>query len=163
MRAATSASAACGPNWGSGTPNRTNGRRGRTRAPSGQVVGPGGVLARDQRRVLGRYIAEMLGERVARLWPRAVAVRVVGRPHDVPQAGPMPLGDPGEVLDEGGMSLAVPIGARLLLDGRLGPETVLVEGLVHALDEVGNPADAALDEHEVERRVALEEDRKSVV
>src|SRR5438067_11477303 len=105
MRAATSASAACGPNWGSGTPNRTNGRRARPPPSSVQVVEPGGVLARDQPPVLGLYIADMLGERVARLWPPAVPVRVVGRSHDVPHAGPMPLGIPALFRDAGGMSL----------------------------------------------------------
>src|SRR5206468_3224336 len=143
MRTATSAPAACGPNCGSGTPNRTNGRRGRPPPPSVQVVEPGRVVARDQPSLVVRDITEVLGQRVARLGPRAVAVRVVGRPHDVPEPRAMALRDPGEVLDEGRVSLPVPVEARLLLDDRLGPEAVLVEGLIHALDEVGDPADAA--------------------
>src|SRR5262249_32694172 len=81
-------------------------------------------------------------------------------PHDVAYARPLACRDAGEVPDEGGVPLAVPVRARLLVDDRLGPEAVLFERLVHALDEVWNPADPALDQHEVELRMPREDARE---
>src|SRR3989454_4465539 len=128
--------------------------------PSVEVVERGRVPTGDEGPLVGRYILEVLGQRLARMRPRRVAVRVIRRPHDVAEPRPMPCGHPREVADEGGVPLAVPVRARLLGDDRLGPEPMLLEGLVHALDEVGDPADAALDEDEPELRVSLEDSRE---
>src|SRR5438445_1896872 len=129
------------------------------RRRSVEVVERGCVPTGDERPLVGRYVLEVLGQRLARMRPRRVAVRVIRRPHDVAEPRPMPCGHPREVADEGGVPLAVPVRARLLGDDRLGPEPMLLEGLVHALDEVGDPADAALDEDEPELRVSLEDSR----
>src|SRR5262249_31168348 len=53
------------------------------------------------------------------------------------------------------MTLAVPVDARRLLDDRVGPEAVLLERAVHALEEVRDPADPGLDHDEVEARMTL--------
>src|SRR5262245_14156260 len=131
------------------TPARTS-----AMAASVQMIELGRVRAGDEASLLVGHVLEVLDENLARLRPGAVRVRIVGRPHDVVEPGAVTLGDAGEVLDEGGVSLAVPVRARLLGEDRLGPEAVLVERLVHALDEVRYPADAALDQHELELGVA---------
>src|SRR5690349_13461516 len=105
MRAGTSAPAANGPNCGSVVPKRT---------ASVQMIQRRRVPARDQRPLVRGHVAEMFLERLARLRPGAVAVRIVRRPHDVSETRPMPRGDAGEVLDERRMALAVPVRARLL-------------------------------------------------
>src|SRR5206468_3294866 len=61
----------------------------------------------------------------------------------------------GPVLDERRVALAVPVEARRLRDHGLRPIAMLLEGRVHALEEVRDPADARLDDDELEPGVAL--------
>src|SRR5439155_18169461 len=82
------------------------------------------------------------------------AVRVVARPHDVLDPRLAMELHAGPVLDQGLVPLAVPVEARRLGDDRSGPEAVLLEGRVHALEEVRDPADARLDDDETQARVA---------
>src|SRR5437016_1811059 len=98
---------------------------------------------------------DQLGDRFTRARPGRVAVRVVARPEDVLQARLVAHLHPGMVLDEGRVSLPIPVAARRLGDDRLGPEAVLLESRVHALEVVGYPADPGLDHDEDEARVAL--------
>src|SRR5437867_286780 len=65
-----------------------------------EAVEPRGVAAGDQRLLVGRDVPAVLGERLARPGPRAVRVRVVGRPHDVAEACVVALPHPHEVANE---------------------------------------------------------------
>src|SRR5262249_17500195 len=91
-------------------------------ARSVETVELGRVRARDEGALVGGDVLEVGLEHLARLRPRAVGMRVVGGPHDVVQAGPVPLRDARQVLDEGRVTLAVPVRARLLGEDRLRPE-----------------------------------------
>src|SRR5439155_27180995 len=85
------------------------------------------VPPRNGRPLFGGDVLEVLRQRLARVRPRRVAVRVVGRPHDVAEPRPVPRRYPREIADERGVSLAVPVRARLLGDDRLRPEPMLLE------------------------------------
>src|SRR5262249_60120533 len=78
-----------------------------------QPVEGGAVAAGNQRALALGHVLEVFGQRLARLRPCAVGMGIVRRPHDVPQAGAMALGNPGEVLDERRVPLPVPVEARL--------------------------------------------------
>src|SRR5262245_61164999 len=86
----------------------------RTSRMSGEAIELGGVAAGDQAALVVRHVLEVLGKNLARLRPRAVGVRIVGGPHDVVQPAAMALRHARQVLDEGRVSLAVPVVARLL-------------------------------------------------
>src|SRR5262249_15388963 len=98
---------------------------------------------------------EVLLDDLAGARPGRIAVRVVARPEDVLDPGLVAELHAGMVLDEGRVSLTVPVRARRLGDDRLRPEAVLLEGRVHPLEEVRDPSDAGLDHDEVEARMAL--------
>src|SRR5207253_979261 len=121
--------------------------RGRRRQP---LPGPQEELTDGRPAPGGRAVP-----RLARARPGRVAVRVVARPEDVLEARLVAQLHPGMVLDEGRVPLAVPVAARRLGDDGLRPEAVLLEGRVHALEVVRDPADAGLDHDEDEARVAL--------
>src|SRR5262245_6111891 len=87
-----------------------------------QTIETGGIAAGDLGPLIGRHILEVRMECLARVRPRAVGVGVVGGPEDVLHSGSVALGDPGEILDERGGPLTVPVEARLLGQHRLGPE-----------------------------------------
>src|SRR5438876_10483383 len=119
------------------------------------AVEPRRVAVDDHRALARRYVGELLGDRLARARPGRVAVRVVTRPEDVLEARLVAQRHPGMVLDEGRVPLPVPVAARRLGDDRFRPEAVLLEGRVHALEVVRDPADPRLDHDEDEARVAL--------
>src|SRR5581483_5017403 len=121
-----SAPAARPPNCGRMVPKRTPAPR------SVEAVERRGVPAGDQRALVGRDVLEVLRQRLPGTGPGAVAVRIVRRPHDVPEPRAVARGDAGEVADERRVALPVPVRARLLLDDRLGPEAMLLERLIHA-------------------------------
>src|SRR5207249_738309 len=140
------------------------GAAGSTAAEPGALAPPNGSLdpveprrvpPHDQVALARRHVGELLRDGLARARPGRVAVRVVARPEDVLEARLVAQLHAGTVLDEGRVALAVPVRARRLGDHRLRPEAVLLEGRVHALEVVRNPADARLDHHEDEARVAL--------
>src|SRR5207249_9500604 len=81
-------------------------------------------------------------------------VRVVARPHDVRRPRLAVELHTRVVLHERRVPLAVPVKARRLGDDRARPEAMLLERRVHALEEVGDPADARLDDDEAQTRVA---------
>src|SRR5437867_11670782 len=101
----------------------------------------------------------MLRQGLARPGPRAVGVWVVGRPHDVADAGRVTLPDAHEVPEERRVTLPIPVHGRLLLGDRLRPEAGLLERLIHATEDSGDPPDGELDEQRAKRRVAAEERR----
>src|SRR5436309_12852645 len=96
-------------------------------------VEPRRVPPHDEIPLARRHVGELLGDRLTRARPGRVAVRVVARPEDVLQARLVAQLHPRMVLDEGRVSLPVPVRARRLGDDRLGPEAVFLEGRVHAL------------------------------
>src|SRR5439155_8108572 len=89
-----------------------------------------------------------------RLGPHAVAVRVVGAPHQ---------GLDAHVLDELGadavelecaLALAAPVVARLHLEAEVAEAVLPLE--VHPVERVGDPADPALAERDAHARIAPE-------
>ena len=72
---------------------------------SAQAIETHRIAARDEGLLVGRHPREVLGQGFARLWPRAVGVRVVGGPHDVLHPDPRALGHADEIANECGVSL----------------------------------------------------------
>src|SRR5438046_9246846 len=113
------------------------------------------VLARDLVRDIGRQVAELVGELLLRLRPDAVGMRVVGAPHERPDAHVAEQPRADAVVLERRLALAAPVVARLHREPEVA-EAVLPL-VVHAIERVGDPADAALAERDPDVRVALED------
>src|SRR5947209_1472155 len=121
---------------------------------SHQAVELARVLARDLADHIGRQVAELLLDVLRRLGPHAVGVRIVRGPHDrflthvLDELG----ADPVEL--ERGLALAPPVVARLHREAEVAEAILPLE--VHAIERVGDPADATLAERDPEARMALE-------
>src|SRR5499426_935151 len=119
-----------------------------------QAVELAGVLARDLVDHVGRKVAELLLDVLRRLGPYPVGVRVVRRPHERLGAHLVDhlRADPVEL--EGRLALAPPVVARLHREPEVAEAVFPLE--VHAVERVGDPADAALAERDLQVRVPLE-------
>ena len=79
--------------------------------------------------------------------PGAVGVWVVALPGDPVDADLVAQGDPGVVIDEAGREVAAEdVGRRQPTEVGAGPGVVMAVRVIHALEGVGNPADATLGE-----------------
>src|SRR6185436_18880245 len=101
-----------------------------------------------------RQVAELLLDVLRGLRPDPIAVRIVRAPHERVRADLVDeLGaDPVEL--EAGLALPLPVVAGLHGEAEV-PEAVLPLE-VHAIQRIGQPADAALAEGDAQARVALE-------
>src|SRR5262245_40839817 len=119
-----------------------------------QAVELAGVLARDLLDHVGRQVAELLFDVLRRLWPHPVGVRVVRGPHE--RLGTHLVdhlrADPVEL--EGCLALAPPVVARLHREPEIAEAVFPLE--VHPVERVGDPADAALAERDLQVRIPLE-------
>src|SRR5215471_9326153 len=127
-------------------PSTTWGIRSRMRALPllDQAVELPRVLAGDLVGYLGGQVPELLRDVFGRLRPHPIAVRIVGAPHE--RLHPHVLdelgADPVEL--EGRLALPPPVVAGLHLEPQVVEAVLPLE--VHAVEGVGNPADAALAE-----------------
>ena len=101
-------------------------------------------------RDVGRQVAELLGDVLGGVRPHAVGVRVVGAPHQGLDAHVVDQLGADAVELEGGLALPPPVVARLHLEPEVGEAVLPLE--VHAVERVGNPADAALAERDAHVR-----------
>src|SRR5262250_2840789 len=100
------------------------------------------VLAGHLVRHLRGQVPELLLDVLGRLRPHSVAVRIVGAPHE--RLHPHVLDELGAdpVEREGRLALPPPVVAGLHLEPQVVEAVLPLE--VHAVEGVGNPADAAL-------------------
>src|SRR5581483_11073652 len=134
-------------------PQRADGRGG---APAGdldriRVEPPERVRVRDLLDVVVGDPGEARQETLGRGRPRAVRVRVVALPGDPVDADRVALADTGRVVDEAGEEVPAEHLARLLpAEAPARPEAVALVQVVDSLEEVRDPADAALRERDAE-------------
>src|ERR1700722_6507037 len=140
--------------WGS--VRRTGGRTGAGASGTGEVEDFTGIQLDDPVRLVIGYVGQRNGDSLAAVGPVAVRVGVVDLDADAVDADLVPVLDAELVLD-----VAAP---EVLLEqvARPGVEVdrLKVAGpgpdLVHPFPDVGEPADAALRQHELEPRVLLQ-------
>src|ERR1700730_13888231 len=135
-------------------PRSPDGRRRSLRLSVDQPVEFARVLAGDFVHDFGREAGELLLDVFRGFRPHSVGVRVVGAPHQ---------GLDADVVDELGadrvelerrLALAAPIFARLHLD-QIAEAVLILE--IHAVERIGQPADAALAERDLEPRMTLQD------
>src|SRR5439155_873360 len=113
------------------------------------------VLAGHLPRDLGGQVRELLGDVFLRLRPHAIRMRVVRAPHQRLDAHLVDeLGAHAVVLKRR-LALPAPVLAGLQFEGKILVLVLVLE--IHAVDHVGNPADAALAEGDAHVRIALED------
>src|SRR5437016_7193019 len=125
-----------------------------------EAVEPGGVGAGDLELVFGAGILEVARDDLLRVRPGRSLVRVVGRPHHLVDTDEMAAGDADEVVDVGGPHLALKVLARFQLIGEAGGDPLALEGAIHALQIIGQPADIVLGGDDLQLRKAVEHARE---
>jgi len=126
-----------------------------------ETVEPGGVGAGDLELVLGAGILEVARDDLLRMRPGRSLVRVVGRLHHLVDTDEMAAGDADKVVDVGRPHLALEVLARLQLIGEAGGDPLALEGAVHALQIIGQPADIVLGRDDLQLGEAVELMRES--
>src|SRR6266850_4920514 len=116
----------------------------RAAALADQAVEPPGVLARHLVRDVVGQVLELLADVLRRLRPHAVGVRVVGAPHQRLHAHLVDELGAYAVVLERRLGLPPPVLARLQLERQVLVLVLVLE--VHAVEHVGDPADAGLAE-----------------
>src|SRR5207249_10621452 len=112
------------------------------------------VLADDLPADVGSQVTELTLDELARVGPDAVGVREVRAPHDVVDADLVEQLDADAIRLVGCSALTAPIIARPGAEAEvLG---LVLPFRVHALEDVGDPADAALADDNPQCRVTLE-------
>src|SRR6266851_506891 len=122
-----------------------------------ETVESGGVAAGDLEDVLGAGVLEVAGDDLLRMRPGRGLVRVVARPHHPVDADELAALHPDVIEDVGGPHLPREILARLQLYARGG--RALGEA-VHALQEIGDPADIVLGRDDLQLRETVEDTRE---
>src|SRR4030095_7156780 len=122
-----------------------------------QAVELAGVLARDLADHVGRQVAELLLDVLRRLGPHTVGGRGVRRPPERRVAHLVDDLGPDAVELERRLALAPPVVAGLHRQAEVAEAVLPLE--VHAIEPVGNPADAALAERDLQVRIPLERGR----
>jgi hypothetical protein len=117
-----------------------------------QTVKFGGVLACDLVHDFGREAGEPLLDVFRGFRPHAVGVRVVGAPHQGFDADLIDELGADQVELERRLALPAPILARLHLH-QVAEAVLILE--IHTVERIGQPADAALAERDLEARVPL--------
>ena len=106
------------------------------------------------REVFEGVVNDLLG-----VGPRAVAVGIVGGPHDVLEVAQLPHGLRAPVVDnEAGVDLALEVLGGKERELEVGEAAVV--GVVHAFQHEGEPTYATLAEDGVEPRVAFQDARE---
>src|SRR5579885_1801656 len=122
-----------------------------------QPVELAGVLAGHLVDHLGRQMAELVVDVLLRLRPHPVRMREVRAPHQRLDAHVLDQLGADAVVLEGRAALVAPVLARQLLQLEVLVLILVLE--IHAVDDVGNPADAAFAEDDADVREALEHRR----
>src|SRR5215472_9056197 len=122
---------------------------------SEQAVEPAGVLAGHLLDDVDRQVLELLVDIAPRLRPHAIRVGVVRAPHQGLDAHLVDQLGADAVVLERRLALPTPILTRLPLQRQVLVLILVLE--VHAIEDVGDPADAALAKGDPEVRVALED------
>ena len=104
-------------------------------------------------RVSCGQVAETVIQRLLRIGEHTIWVGIVVAPHDVVESDSLDLVDGYVLVLEGGVTLPSPVLAGLHRIAHVESSVIVL--LVGALDDVGDPADAALTQDEVEIRVAF--------
>src|SRR5215470_1501348 len=112
------------------------------------------VLADDLVGHVRRQMAELLLDVLGGLGPHAVAVWIVGAPHERLHADVVDELGADAVELEGGLALPTPVVAGLHLEPEIVEAVLPLE--VHPVESVGQPADAALSEGDADVGIALE-------
>src|SRR5689334_24181423 len=118
----------------------------RLRALLDQAVELRGILAGDLAHDVGGQVAELLLDVLARLRPDAVGVRIVRRPHERLHAHLVDELGADAIELERRLALSPPVIAGLHREPEVAEAVLPLE--VHAVERVGNPADAALAERD---------------
>src|SRR5580704_16057573 len=125
-----------------------------------ETVEPGGVGAGDLEAVFGAGVLEVARDDVLRMRPGRSLVRVIRRPHQLVDADEVPVGDADIVIDVGGPHLTLEILARFQLVRKAGRDALALEGAVHALQIIRQPADIVLGRDDLQFREAVEHARE---
>src|SRR5437667_4234864 len=150
----SAASARCAPTHAATPSRRAQNSFVRPILASHEPVELARVLAGDLLRDVGRQVAELLLDVLRRLRPHAVAVRIVGAPHERLDAHVLDELGADAVELERALALAAPVIARLHREAEIAEAVFPLE--VHAIERVGDPADPAPAERDADVRVALE-------
>ena len=115
-------------------------------APQSNSYSSATFSARIRRRSCADTSSNRRREHLLRVRPRALVVRVVRRPHQGPHAGELARDDTGRVVHERRGDVASEVLARHERQRRIIVRGVPLAGepVVHALDEVRDPADVVL-------------------
>src|SRR5262245_31181473 len=119
-----------------------------------QAVEAAGVLARHLVGDVVRQVLELLADVLRRLRPHTVGMRIVRAPHERLHAHLVDELGAHAVVLEGGLALPPPVLTGLQLQRQVLVLILVLE--VHAVEHVGDPADAALPEGDLQIRIALE-------
>src|SRR5215831_7582868 len=112
------------------------------------------VLAGDLLHHVGGQVPELLLDVLGRLGPHAVGVRIVRGPHQRLHAHLVDELGADAVELERGLALPTPVVAGLHGETEVAEAVLPLE--VHAIERVGNPADAAFAEGDPQARIPLE-------
>src|SRR5215472_5456827 len=129
--------------------------------PSGvEAIEPGGVGAGDLEAIFGAGVLEIARDNLLRVRPGRGLVRVVGRPHQFVDTYEVAALVADIVVDVGGPHLALEVFARLQLVDKTGGDALALEGAIHALQIVGQPADIVFGGDDLQFREAVEHARE---
>src|SRR5207245_9904781 len=113
-----------------------------------------GVLADDLPADVRRQVPELALDVLRRIRPDAIGMREIRRPHDIVDPELVEELHADLVGLEGGLALPPPVLARSHAQAEILELILPLE--VHAVEDVGDPADPALAEHEGDPRMALQ-------
>src|ERR1700722_13745334 len=140
--------------WGSG--RRTAGSPAPGASGAREVEDFTGIELDDPVRLVVGHVGQRRGDPLAAVGPVAVRVRVVDLDADAVDADLVAVLDAELVLDVTAPEVLLEQVARPGLEVDRLVVAVASPDLIHALPDVGEPADAALGEHELEARVLLQ-------
>src|SRR6266849_800131 len=121
-----------------------------------EAVELGGVAARDLEPVFRAGVLEVARDDLLRARPRRRLVRIVGGPHELVDSDEVAVGDPDVVVDIGAVHLALEVFAGLQAQLEAGRVATALEGAVHPLQVIRQPAAVVLSRDDPEIREAVE-------
>src|SRR5437899_12544379 len=133
----------------------TRWRMGRLLSLLHEPVELAGVLADDLPADVRRQVPELALHVLRRIRPDAIGMREIRRPHDIVDPELVEELHAGLVGLEGGLALPPPVLARSHAQAEILELVLPLE--VHAVEDVGDPADSALAEHEGDPRMELQD------
>src|SRR5213593_2513924 len=121
-----------------------------------EAVELGDVAARDPEPVVRAGVLEVARDDNLRVGPRRGLVRIVGGPHELVDADEVAVGDPDVVVDVGAIHLALEVLAGLPGELEAGRVATALEGAVHPLQVVRQPAAVVLRRDDLQIWEAVE-------